>query len=375
LLWGPAPDRLEEETFLPLAVTEHEVEIAGLEPESRYYYAVGDGEGILAGGDGHFFRTPPRPGEARPTRIWVIGDAGTANVNSAAVRDSFLAWNRGEPPDVWLMLGDNAYDHGTDAQYQAAVFGTFAPLLRRAVPWPTLGNHDAISSHAPTETGPYFDAFTLPTGGEAGGVPSGTEAYYSFDRGDLHFVALDTSKSDRSEFGPMMQWLRADLHATERRWIVVFMHVPPYTRGSHDSDHERRSIELREIALPILEAAGVDLVLGGHSHSYERSFLLAGHYGPSASLGPEMILDPGDGRPDGDGPYRKRPGPRGGTLYVVMGSSGIAGGGPLDHPVMRVGINRRGSLVLDVDGDRLEGTFLSMGGEVLDRFALVKDDG
>ena len=62
---------------------------------------------------------------------------------------------------------------------------------------------------------------------------------------------------------------------------------------------------MRESLLPILEDFGVDLVLTGHSHSYERSFLIDGHYGTSGTLVPSMILDSGDGRPTGTGAYEK----------------------------------------------------------------------
>ncbi len=54
---------------------------------------------------------------------------------------------------------------------------------------------------------------------------------------------------------------------------------------------------MRANALPILEANGVDLVLNGHSHSYERSKLIGGHYGSSWTLTPAMIKDGGSGRP------------------------------------------------------------------------------
>ena len=64
-------------------------------------------------------------------------------------------------------------------------------------------------------------------------------------------------------------------------------------------------IWMRENALPLLEDYGVDLVLSAHSHSYERSYLIDGHYGFSPTFGPEHLVDGGDGRETGDGAYRK----------------------------------------------------------------------
>ena len=66
--------------------------------------------------------------------------------------------------------------------------------------------------------------------------------------------------------------------------MIAFCHHPPYTKGSHDSDADIELMEMRQNALPILEDAGVDLVLSGHSHSYERSFLIDGHYGTSSTF-------------------------------------------------------------------------------------------
>src|SRR4029450_1236093 len=88
---------------------------------------------------------------------------------------------------------------------------------------------------------PYLDIFTLPTQGEAGGIPSGTEKYYSFDYANIHFICLDSMGSDRKSTGPMGNWLRAALGATAQEWIIAFFHHTPYSRGSHDSDDDVES--------------------------------------------------------------------------------------------------------------------------------------
>ena len=89
--------------------------------------------------------------------------------------------------------------------------------------------------------------------------------------------------SDRSPTAAMATWLRNDLAATAQTWLLAFWHHPPYTKGSHNSDTETELVQMRQNILPILEDYGVDLVLTGHSHSYERSFLLDGHYGTSGT--------------------------------------------------------------------------------------------
>lgn len=354
--------------------TEHVVSIDGLGADTRYFYSVGSTTGTLAGGTtNHFFVTSPPAGSAKPTRIWVLGDSGTADANARAVRNAYLSFAGADAADLLLLLGDSAYDDGTDAEFQAALFDTYPTILRHTVLWPAYGNHEGHSSDSPTQTGPYYDVFSLPTAAQAGGVASGTEAYYSFDYGNIHFVCLDSDESDRSVNGPMLTWLAADLAATTNYWIIAYWHHPPYSKGEHDSDLDAPMIDMRQNALPILEAHGVDLVLCGHSHSYERSVLLDGHYGDSTTFTNSMVVDDGDGRLGGDGPYKKPAATaHEGTVYVVAGSSGKLDDGSLDHPVMITSFSLLGSLVIDVEGTRLDVRFVDDTGVVRDEFTLAK---
>lgn len=349
----------------PGETTEHEVELTGLMPQTRYCYRIDAGATTLAAGQDHSFVTSPMAG--RPTRIWVLGDSGTANNDARAVRDSYYEFSAERPPDLWLMLGDNAYVVGTDEQYQNAVFNIYPEMLRQSVLWPTIGNHDTAFDPNPPDDLAYFRIFTFPVNAEAGGMPSGTEKYYSYDYGNIHFVCLDSMSSDRSSNGMMAAWLESDLAHNSNEWLIAYWHHPPYSKGSHDSDIELELIEMRQNILPILERHGVDLVLTGHSHSYERSFFLHGHYGDSTALVPSMILDGSGGQ--GSNGYEKA---GIGAVYAVAGSSGQISGGTLDHPAMFVSLNRLGSLVLDVNGGRLEARFVTELGEVLDSFVVAK---
>jgi Calcineurin-like phosphoesterase/Bacterial Ig domain len=356
----------------PNPVLDHEIRLEGLTPNTKYFYGTGTAQELLARGPDCFFITPPS-GPKR-TRVWVIGDSGTANDNARAVRDAYLTFARAAPADLWLMLGDNAYEDGTDAQYQEAVFNLYPTILRQTVLWPTIGNHDAAYDFG--HGIPYQDIFTLPRRGECGGLASGTENYYAFDYANIHFVCLDSQISDRSPAGPMLTWLENDLAATAQDWIVAFWHHPPYSKGPHDSDLELELIQMREWALPILERFGADLVLCGHSHDYERSLFLQGYYGLSTDLDSHMILDAGSGRPEETGPYRKPAGGLGanqGTVYAVCGCSGEGGGIILpDHPAMFFSRLGFGSMILDIDGLRLDAIFLDDQGNVDDRFTVLK---
>ena len=62
------------------------------------------------------------------------------------VRDAYYAFAGSTAPNLWLMLGDNAYNGGTDTEYQAAVFDMYPATLRQSVLWPTIGNHDVANT-------------------------------------------------------------------------------------------------------------------------------------------------------------------------------------------------------------------------------------
>ena len=374
--YGAAPGSLTTNVDDATSTTEHVVPLSGLSANTFYYYSIGSTGGVLEGDDAdHHFRTPPVAGTVRPTRIWITGDGGFANVNGMAVRDSFAAYNAGNETDLWILLGDNAYLFGSDTDYQAALFDMHHDMLRQTPVWPSAGNHEAFSSNTLTQTGPYFDMFSLPTLGQAGGVPSGTESYYAFDHANIHFIVLDSEGSATTPGSPMMLWLESDLQATTADWIIAFWHRPPYSKGLlHDSDAEGKEIEMRQNVIPMLETYGVDLVLNGHSHDYERSMLIDGHYGLSPTFVPAMSLDSGSGNPLDDGAYHKPAGQvaHKGAVYVVAGSSSEVRNTTLNHPVMEVGLLELGSLILDVDGDTTKATFLNSLVQTTDTFTLVK---
>lgn len=377
VVYGTNPALLDQVASQSTPTIEHALRLSGLTADTTYYYSIRDASNYeLAGGPDFFFRTAPITN--RPVRIWAIGDSGTFgyyDTNAFPVRDAYMNYTTNRHTDVWLMLGDNAYESGTDDEYQRGVFETYPQLLRQVVLWPTLGNHDAAERGFPGEF-PYFDIFTLPTNGEAGGVPSGTEKYYSFDYADIHFVCLDSQSSSRLPGSPMLSWLETDLAMTGKNWIIAFWHHPPYSWGTHNSDGERELVEMRRYVVPVLEKYGVDLTLCGHSHNYERSYFMNGHHSNSAQLESSMILDDGFGHESVDQPYRKPAGGLGskqGSIFAVCGCSGQGGFFAIArHPAMRVATTGYGSMVIDIDGDRLDAKFLRHTGIVDDQFAIVK---
>jgi acid phosphatase type 7 len=105
-------DRVALTSFADAAAvgTEQEVRITGLQPNTRYYYGVGDAEGVIDGGTAEsFFVTSPIPGRAKRTRLWALGDSGTGSLLQKATRDAYYEFTGRRGTDLLLLLGDNAY--------------------------------------------------------------------------------------------------------------------------------------------------------------------------------------------------------------------------------------------------------------------------
>lgn len=374
--YGAAPGALTQFADETVARTNHEIRITGLQPDTRYYYGVGSPNLIVSGNDaGTFFQTPPIAGRSKPTRIWALGDAGFGSAGQTNTRNAYYATVGTRHTDIMLMLGDNAYNSGLDSEYQSLFFDFYDPIIRKSHVWSTIGNHEIFAA----SPYPYYDIFSFPTAGESGGVASGSEAYYSFDHGNIHFICLDSVVSNRTAAGPMATWLASDIASTNARWIIGFFHHPPYTRGGYNSDTMTESIAMRANLLPILEQYGVDVVLTGHDHNYERTWLISGNYGSSSTFNPAtMKKDPGFGRPLTDGPYVKNVNvseSNKGTVYIVAGSAGSLYTAPTAHPAIAVGLNLLGTAILDIDGNRLDMSFLKADGTVGDNFTIVKPYG
>lgn len=391
--YGTSLDALTLNEVSEDLTTEHEVVLTGLTPNTKYYYNIGNNTEVLSEsttGDMYVI-TSPEAGTDQFIRAWILGDPGTANTSQREVRDAYYNYvanateNTGKT-DMMLFLGDNAYSSGTDLEYQYAFFDVYDEMLKKSVAWSCLGNHDGYTADSDTQSGPYYDIYSFPTQAEAGGTASGTEAYYAFDYGNIHFIILDSHHSSRAVGDAMYNWAQTDIQNTTQDWIVTLFHHPAYSKGSHDSDYEDRLIDMRENFMPLLEANGVDLVLNGHSHSYERSYFINGHQGASNTFNIDEVSNgghtvgatgSGDGKADGTGVYQKTLDATEGAVYITTGSAGQTSGGDLNHQAMSVSLNELGSCVMEIESDgnggqNLNIKFVRDNGDIDDYFTINK---
>lgn len=369
--------------------TEHIIQLKGLSSAKKYYYTVGNLSTKMQGDSSNYFKTSPSTSSTPKVRILAMGDMGTGQTTQKNVRDAYLNYLGKNTTDIWMLLGDNAYSAGLDAEFQTNFFNVYQQTLtKNHVLWPTTGNHDYANSPARQKDHAiaYFDMFSLPKNAEAGGVASGSEAYYSYNYANIHFVALDSYGWETGDSrlydttGPQVIWLKKDLAANKQQWRVVYFHHPPYTMGSHNSDTETELVKIRENIVRILERYKVDLVLNGHSHSYERSFLINGHYGLENTFGTANTLSNSSGKYDGSlnsCPYIKNTTDiKNGIVYAVVGSSGKVTGASSGYPHKAMyysDITNGGALVIEIEKNRLDAKWICADGIIRDNFSMMKN--
>jgi acid phosphatase type 7 len=171
-----------------------------------------------------------------------------------------------------LTLGDNAYPEGSAENFAECYEPSWGQFKARTMPSP--GNHEYETAGASA----YFDYF-----GKAAGDPD--KGYYSYDLGSWHLVALNSNCGEGEircgPGSPQGLWLKEDLAANdEEACTLAYFHHPLFTSGSY-----RPGIERVERLWEILYAGGVDVVLNGHDHNYQRF----------APQDPEGRADPEDG--------------------------------------------------------------------------------
>lgn len=368
------------------AVT-HSVQLTGLTPYTNYFYSIGTTSLVIQGDNDNHFLTSPLPGTEGQYRFWVTGDCGNGSINQTNVKNQYLAYTGTTTTNGWILLGDNAYNSGLNSEYNSLFFPYYQnDIMKNAVLWPAPGNHDYYGTSSSNYSAAYYNIFSMPTAAEAGGVASGTESYYSYDYGNIHFISLDSyGNQDGNKMydttGAQTLWLKQDLANTNKKWKIAYWHHPPYTMTSHNSDTESDLVAVHTRFIRILERMGIDLIMCGHSHGYERSKLMNGHYGNEASFNSTTHnISTSSAAYDATTnscPYVKDSVTlKNGTVYVVSGSAGQVGGtqGAYPHNAMYYSnATNGGSFVLDFDANRLDSKWVCADGIIRDKFTMFKD--
>ena len=370
----------------------HTVTLNNLEKESTYYYSIYGNNSLLEKNIKNYFKTPRPAGSTKKMRFWITGDCGTGTIQQTNVKNQFLNYIKTDTLDGWLLLGDNAYNSGLDAEYQSYFFQPYQNdrIMKETPILPCPGNHDYgnNSGYQSNPAMPYYSIFDIPKNGERSPVPSFTESYYSYNIGNIHFISLDSyGKETASNYklsdtlGPQITWLKQDLAANTQKWTILYWHHPPYTMGSHNSDAESDLKAIRQNTLPLLERYHIDLILCGHSHNYERSKLIKGHFGLEPTYNPSIHeINSSSGFYDGSTnscAYLKSSGAQNeGIVYVVAGAAGWNSGEQTAWPHNALPYSNgavSGSMYLEVEGNRLDSKWIGEDGIVHDKFTIIKD--
>ena len=388
--------------------------LEGLHLGTRYRYRMAmDGKPFA---EGWFTTRKPR---GRRTHFVAFGDNSYGTMSDRAI--AYYAYQA--RPDFVMNTGDTVYYEGRDSEYGRFFFPVYnateagprigAPLMRSVPVYTVLGNHD-VESKSGGLRGADFDRFVdalgyftnleLPMNGPMPNspVPLFGEskrmeefmhamrgrypgmANYSFDYGDGHFLCLDSNVYVDPTDPALMRWIESDLASTDAAWKFVVCHHPPFNIGIEHGDEQ----QIRALC-PIFERLGVDLVMSGHEHNYQRTRpirFVPGDLAGAKAVGKGTRYVPGTFTVDRqfDGRTVTKPS---GIVYLTTG----AGGHDLynlemnDAPetwkrpedgnveyTARMKTDRHSLTVFDMDAHRLEWRQIDEWGRELDRVVITK---
>jgi 3',5'-cyclic AMP phosphodiesterase CpdA len=187
-----------------------------------------------------------------------FGDLGGGEGQLPVAR-AMERWARGHRVDALVITGDNVYERGEPALFDAQLDQPYAALRRTRPMWVTLGNHDVAAGHGATQLRHL-------------GLP---DLPYSKQLPGVQLLFVDGNRPDQAQ----ADWLQARLSAPGPRFRVVVFHQPAWSCSNHDSDEEidrsdeeidRSDEEIDRRWVPVFERHRVALVLNGNDHNYQR---------------------------------------------------------------------------------------------------------
>jgi predicted phosphodiesterase len=188
------------------------------------------------------------PNEKDSLKFAVLGDFGTGDRRQYALAERMAAVHRAFPFELVVLVGDNIYGSERPQDFKKKFEDPYRPLLDAGVKfYGALGNHDAREQR-------FYKLFNMDG-----------RLFYSFKapKQDVRFIALESTYMEPEQ----RAWLEKELSSTREDWKIVFQHHPLYSSGGRHGSDQR----LRTALEPVLVNNGVDVVLTGHDHIYERT--------------------------------------------------------------------------------------------------------
>lgn len=244
----------------------HTVKLTQLMPGTDYQYRVGSEKNWS---DWHSFKTEAQ--DAGVFKAIIFGDSQSSDYD-VWEKTAQAAWQSHADASFFMNMGD-LVDIGSHYDQWKSWFNGGAGMLTAIPVAPISGNHENYlpgGTFAPASL--YLALFSLPENG-----PEGLEGQaYSFDYGNVHFIALDSQEQELDSFEPQLiakqqKWLEQDLKATQKPWKIVIVHRSLFKNNSSGAPNE-----IGERLLPIIDSYGVDIVFSGHIHTYGRTVALYG---------------------------------------------------------------------------------------------------
>ena len=261
--YGMEKGNLDLEAVESEQVQKHHVRLDGLQVSTRYFYEVYSGSDQSS--DEENFKTAPRH-DQKQFSFLVLGDSGVDTPTQWRVGEQMRASMNEREVDFVVHVGD--VHQGAGDYYDDIYFKPYREIIKNINIFTSLGNHDVITDNGNV----YLDDFYLPHNN-----PDSTERYYSFRWANAYFIALDTN-GDFSPGSAQHDFLLEALTDSLRRsatWTFVYAHHPPFTEFWTNYYGDER---VQNHLVPIYEEYDVDMVMNGHTHSYERGEKEHVHY-------------------------------------------------------------------------------------------------
>lgn len=303
------------------SMQKHHVTIQGLQPDTRYFYRVNNGDETIL--EDYSFKTA-KPDSMENLSFLVLGDSGVNTDVQRRVRDEMVSSHNRDEADFLIHVGDVHQGDGSD--YDPIYFDIYRELLSQMNFYLSIGNHDTYTDNA----GPYLDDFFYPTNNR-----DSTERYYSYRWANAFFINID-SNLDMSEGSAQYIFIEEALKSERQltaEWTFAYFHHPPYCEFWPEWDgHD----VVRSDLMPLFEKYNVDMVFNGHTHAYESGEL-------------------------------------NGVRYIISGGGGGAldpFGRDVEHITYSEGVHHFGRV--DIEDKKLTFTAIDQFGDLVDEFVIDK---